>query len=132
MGLHDYYLDRYAVAAAKSSSLTTTTTTTTLTVTLTSPGESRPASPVDDCVSSPTAPRSEFGETTTTTTQTLTNLTTSDASILADKEYLEYLTMPYVGAIIEAFDDDASGFVRISEVNDFCASIPPGWTLLQW
>jgi len=57
---------------------------------------------------------------------------TSDAAILADKPFFDYLTMPYVGSIAEAFDDDGSGFVRISEVNEFCASIPLDWTLLKW
>jgi hypothetical protein len=33
---------------------------------------------------------------------------------------------------MEAFDDDASGYVKIKEVNDFTDAIPKGWTLLQW
>lgn len=57
---------------------------------------------------------------------------TSDAVILADKPFFDYLTMPYVASIAEAFDDDASGFVRISEVNEFCESIPSNWSLLKW
>lgn len=127
MGLHDYYLDRYAAAAAKANTVITTTTTTTLTVTIASPDASRPASPTAESVSSPFVQAIQLEETTGFETKV-----TSDEAILADKEYLEYLTMPYVAAIIEAFDDDGSGFVRISEVNDFCAGIPSGWTLLQW
>ncbi|KAF8320533.1 uncharacterized protein EI90DRAFT_3080514, partial [Cantharellus anzutake] len=52
--------------------------------------------------------------------------------ILQDKWCLKFLSFPYANAIMEAFDDDSSGYIRISEVNDFCDSIPEGWTLLQW
>ncbi|KAF8288826.1 hypothetical protein DL93DRAFT_1177376 [Clavulina sp. PMI_390] len=137
MGLHDYYLDRYAMAVAKSSTISTTTaatTTTTAMATLTVTVqdvdfESRPASPIDSIGSPllPTIGGLEDGGLSKKQVQVA-----SDESILADKDYLEYLTMPYVNAIAEAIDEDASGFVRISEANDFCASIPPGWTLLQW
>lgn len=125
MGLHDYYLDRYALAAAKENAVTTITTT--LTVTLTSPGEFPPVSPIEEA-GSPTSVEFKSSQTNTTKKSSLT----SDASIIADKDYRQYLTMPYIAAIAQAFDDDASGFIRISEVNDFCASIPDGWTLLQW
>jgi hypothetical protein len=57
---------------------------------------------------------------------------TTDDSILADKEYLQYLSTPYVGALSEAMDEDGSGFIRISEINMFCAGKPDNWTLLQW
>lgn len=127
MALHDYYQDRYAMATAKNNTITTTTVT--LTVTSTSPEESGPSSPIEEAAS-PTSGGFKFDQTTTTNKSS--SPPASDASIIADKEYLQYLTMPYVSAIVEAFDDDASGFIRISEVNDFCASIPSGWTLLQW
>jgi hypothetical protein len=127
MALHDYYLDRYAVATTRNNTVTTTTTT--LTVTLTNPEESRPASPIEEAAS-PTSVDFKFQQ--TTTTKKTASRPASDASIIADKEYLQYLAIPYISAIIEAFDDDASGFIRISEVNHFCASAPSGWTLLQW
>ncbi|KAF8340734.1 uncharacterized protein EI90DRAFT_3036693 [Cantharellus anzutake] len=50
----------------------------------------------------------------------------------ANKWCLQFLNLRYLSSIMEAFDDDSSGFVRISEVNDFTASIPKGWSLLQW
>ncbi|KAF8340736.1 uncharacterized protein EI90DRAFT_3117280 [Cantharellus anzutake] len=54
------------------------------------------------------------------------------ASDLADKWCLQFLNPRYVTSIMEAFDDDSSGYVRVSKVNDFTNSIPKGWSLLQW
>jgi hypothetical protein len=34
--------------------------------------------------------------------------------------------------MMEAFDDDASGWVKIKEVNDFTDSIPAGWSLIRY
>jgi hypothetical protein len=45
---------------------------------------------------------------------------------------IQYLSVFNVPAIIEAFDDDASGYVKIKEVNEFTDGIPPTWTLIQW
>jgi hypothetical protein len=45
---------------------------------------------------------------------------------------LQYLTVFHVPAIMEAFDDDASGYVKIKEVNEFTDEIPEDWNLLQW
>lgn len=127
MGLHDYYLDRYAIATTRGNTITTTTTN--LTVTFTGPEQSALTSPIEEA-RSPTSVDFRFDQTTAVQKSILG--TTSDASIVEDKGYLQYLTMPYIGAIAEAFDDDGSGFIRIAEVNDFCACIPSGWTLLQW
>jgi len=41
-----------------------------------------------------------------------------------DKWALAYLTALKVQAISEAFDDDASGFITITEVNSFTTSRP--------
>ncbi|OSC97068.1 hypothetical protein PYCCODRAFT_1472108 [Trametes coccinea BRFM310] len=49
-----------------------------------------------------------------------------------DEWTLEYISVTRLQAIIEAFDDDASGFITISEVNTFTASKPPDWSLLHW
>jgi hypothetical protein len=57
---------------------------------------------------------------------------TTDESIIADKEYLQYLSQLYMKQLSEAFDDDDSGFIRISEVNDLIRRKPEGWSLLQW
>jgi hypothetical protein len=50
----------------------------------------------------------------------------------ADKWCLQYLNLRYAASLMEAFDGDGSGFVRIAEVNAFCESIPEGLNLLQW
>ncbi|KAF8882715.1 hypothetical protein BD779DRAFT_1674867 [Infundibulicybe gibba] len=51
---------------------------------------------------------------------------------LADQWVLDYLNVSHVQAILEAVDDDATGFISIKEVNTFTALQPDGWTLLQW
>ncbi|CDO69805.1 hypothetical protein BN946_scf184803.g3 [Trametes cinnabarina] len=49
-----------------------------------------------------------------------------------DEWTLEYISVTRLQAIIEAFDDDASGFITIAEVNTFTASKPHHWSLLHW
>jgi hypothetical protein len=45
----------------------------------------------------------------------------------ADKWALKYINVNYARAILEAFDDDASGFVTIQEVNTFTRARPLDW-----
>ena len=40
---------------------------------------------------------------------------------------LKYINIGRSPSILEAFDDDASGFVTIKEVNDFTKSRPLDW-----
>ncbi|KAI8969692.1 hypothetical protein BD414DRAFT_518441 [Trametes punicea] len=49
-----------------------------------------------------------------------------------DEWTLEYISITRLQAIIEAFDDDASGFITVAEVNTFTSSKPPHWSLLHW
>ncbi|KAI0820569.1 hypothetical protein BC628DRAFT_1329894 [Trametes gibbosa] len=49
-----------------------------------------------------------------------------------DEWTLEYISVTRLQAIIEAFDDDASGFITVGEVNAFTASKPRQWSLLHW
>lgn len=44
-----------------------------------------------------------------------------------DKWAFQYIDVPYLQPILEAIDDDASGFIRISEVNYFTTARPEGW-----
>ena len=46
---------------------------------------------------------------------------------LSDKWAFQYIDVPYLQPILEAVDDDASGFIRISEVNAFTTSRPKDW-----
>ncbi|KAH9942219.1 uncharacterized protein BXZ73DRAFT_41008 [Epithele typhae] len=50
----------------------------------------------------------------------------------ADEWTLNYIDLMHIQPIIEALDEDASGFVSISEVNRFTISRPKGWSLLRW
>lgn len=45
---------------------------------------------------------------------------------------LQYLTIFNLPHLMEAFDDDSSGWIKIKEVNDFTDSIPRTWILLKW
>ena len=40
---------------------------------------------------------------------------------------IKYLDIMWVQPILEAFDDDASGFITIAEVNCFTSSRPVDW-----
>ncbi|THU88449.1 hypothetical protein K435DRAFT_917088 [Dendrothele bispora CBS 962.96] len=45
---------------------------------------------------------------------------------------LAYINITRVQPILEAIDDDGTGFISIKEVNDFTDSRPEGWTLPVW
>ncbi|KZP16060.1 hypothetical protein FIBSPDRAFT_66010 [Athelia psychrophila] len=45
---------------------------------------------------------------------------------------LEYISMRHMQPILEAFDDDGSGFVSIREVNQLSSTRPANWSLPQW
>ena len=45
----------------------------------------------------------------------------------SDEWALRYINLNYVRNIMEAFDEDASGFVTIKEANDFTNSRPLDW-----
>ncbi len=44
-----------------------------------------------------------------------------------DEWAVEYININRIQAIAEAFDDDGSGFITISEVNQFTSLRPKGW-----
>ncbi|OSX57145.1 hypothetical protein POSPLADRAFT_1050210 [Postia placenta MAD-698-R-SB12] len=49
----------------------------------------------------------------------------------ADAWALEWISLKRLQPIIDAIDDDASGFITISEVNNFTTSRPVNWSLPQ-
>jgi len=50
-----------------------------------------------------------------------------DSLVGSDSWAIKYINIGRAQNIIEAFDDDASGFVTINEVNSFTRSRPSGW-----
>ena len=44
-----------------------------------------------------------------------------------DEWTLEYITVSTVQPIIEVFDDEAAGFVRVNQVNEFTSARPKNW-----
>ncbi|TBU25684.1 hypothetical protein BD311DRAFT_492317 [Dichomitus squalens] len=49
-----------------------------------------------------------------------------------DEWSMEYIHITRVQPIIEAFDDDGSGFITVQEVNAFTTARPKNWSLLHW
>lgn len=49
-----------------------------------------------------------------------------------DQWALAYINILRVQTVLEAFDDDATGFISIKEVNMFSSSRPENWTLTSW
>jgi hypothetical protein len=59
--------------------------------------------------------------------------TASEHAALEDTWALPYISILRVQPLIEALDDDASGFVSISEVNAFTSARPENWrSVLLW
>ena len=52
---------------------------------------------------------------------------TTSPDTMEDAWTLEYINILRLQPIIEAFDDDASGFVSIVEVNRLASARPPDW-----
>ena len=44
-----------------------------------------------------------------------------------DEWTLEYINVTRLQAIVEAFDDDASGFITVGEANAFTTARPADW-----
>ena len=55
----------------------------------------------------------------------------SNSSSLKDAWAVKFIELSRLQPISEAFDDDASGFITISEVNRFTSSRPQGWRLVS-
>ncbi|KAF4621020.1 hypothetical protein D9613_000104 [Agrocybe pediades] len=53
-------------------------------------------------------------------------------SVRNDDWALAYINATYVQSILEAIDDDGTGFISVKEVNTFIASRPDGWSLPEW
>ncbi|KAJ6608452.1 hypothetical protein B0H10DRAFT_1815812 [Mycena sp. CBHHK59/15] len=62
----------------------------------------------------------------------LTFVVLPDAKPVDDRWALAYVNVAYLEPILEAVDDDGTGFVSIKEANDFAMSRPEGWSLLSW
>ena len=48
-------------------------------------------------------------------------------TIANDEWALEYLGLNWLRPLMEAFDDDASGWISVKEANTFTAARPHGW-----
>ncbi|KAK0239406.1 hypothetical protein EDD85DRAFT_766418 [Armillaria nabsnona] len=53
-------------------------------------------------------------------------------SHISDQWALQYINLHRIQPLIEAFDDDVSGFVTINEANALCAGRPENWSLPHW
>ncbi|KAF8341567.1 uncharacterized protein EI90DRAFT_1754640 [Cantharellus anzutake] len=124
LAMHDFYADRYAHAfmLRRRGGMTNGPS---LQIPVDggdqSPTSARPLSPVDSEAAHAQVDISDADMTPEEIEETL-----------ADKWCLQYLNITHAYPIMEAIDDDDSGYIRTSEINDFTSSTPMGWTLLQW
>ena len=56
-----------------------------------------------------------------------TNAINNTTNTNPDAWAIKYIDVMWVQPILEAFDDDASGFITVSEVNRFTSSRPVDW-----
>jgi hypothetical protein len=56
---------------------------------------------------------------------------TVDSSINSDAWAIKFIDLTWLQPISEAFDDDASGFITITEVNRFTSSRPGDWRFVR-
>ncbi|KAF9447894.1 hypothetical protein P691DRAFT_705890 [Macrolepiota fuliginosa MF-IS2] len=52
--------------------------------------------------------------------------------LVDDQWALEYINVAHLQSILEAIDDDGTGFISIKEANTFAIERPKGWSLLHW
>jgi hypothetical protein len=57
---------------------------------------------------------------------------TSPSKKVDDRWALAYINAAYVQSILEAIDDDGTGYISIKEVNTFVEERPEGWSLPEW
>ncbi|KAF5346696.1 hypothetical protein D9756_010366 [Leucocoprinus leucothites] len=62
----------------------------------------------------------------------LMRFTASKPILHQDLWALQYINVSHLNAILEAIDDDGTGFISIKEVNTFSNERPNGWGLLTW
>ncbi|KAF5376289.1 hypothetical protein D9615_008531 [Tricholomella constricta] len=60
------------------------------------------------------------------------SMTTVQKKRQDDRWALTYINAAYVQPILEAVDDDGTGFVSVKEVNTFVAERPGNWSLPHW
>ncbi|KZV94080.1 hypothetical protein EXIGLDRAFT_673437 [Exidia glandulosa HHB12029] len=51
---------------------------------------------------------------------------------LQDRWAIKYITLTRVQAVLEAFDDDASGWISVKEANIFTSSRPQDYSVIRW
>jgi hypothetical protein len=73
--------------------------------------------------------RDHYLEKLSSETEGVLDMSTSsiDNSTNPDAWAIKYLDIMWVQPILEAFDDDASGFITVAEVNRFTSSRPVDW-----
>jgi hypothetical protein len=73
--------------------------------------------------------RDHYLEKLTSETECVMGMSTSsiDDRTNPDGWAIKYIDIMWVQPILEAFDDDASGFITVAEVNQFTSSRPVDW-----
>ncbi|KAH9995914.1 hypothetical protein BJV74DRAFT_883811 [Russula compacta] len=78
--------------------------------------------------------RDYYLEKITSETENVLSVRTSaiNTSSNPDAWAIKFIDIMWVEPILEAFDDDASGFITVAEVNRFTSSRPADWSLPHW
>ncbi|KAI0252756.1 hypothetical protein BJV78DRAFT_266553 [Lactifluus subvellereus] len=66
------------------------------------------------------------------TVRGMSSIATVDSSQNSDAWAIKFINVMQLQPIMEAFDDDASGFITITEMNRFTSSRPVDWSLPHW
>ena len=74
--------------------------------------------------------RDYFMDRSTSETQSTGTNTIGD-SLNLDAWAIKFIDLTWLQPISEAFDDDASGFITITEVNQFTSSRPADWRFVR-
>ncbi|KAJ3965956.1 hypothetical protein EV361DRAFT_872790 [Lentinula raphanica] len=77
----------------------------------------------------------KFSMSSTSPTSSLSDINKENKTVHVpevDQWAINYLDISHVQSILEAIDDDGTGFITIKEVNKFALSRPKGWSLPVW
>ncbi|KAI0044626.1 hypothetical protein FA95DRAFT_1496723 [Auriscalpium vulgare] len=76
--------------------------------------------------------RDYYVESQTSSTQAVRGINTLVSNNDPDAWAIKFIDVSRVQPILEAFDDDASGFITVAEMNRFTSGRPLDWSLAHW
>ncbi|KAJ7508959.1 hypothetical protein B0H11DRAFT_1360059 [Mycena galericulata] len=126
VGVQDYFLQKYSKEDQEIDEIRSV-----------AEGISRAASPTMG-ISRPASPALSMGTAATDDSEAPNAMVTraleerTAERDLEDRWAIEYITLARVRSILEAFDDDGSGWISVLEANHFTSSRPLNYTVVKW